>query len=551
DYSRIARLSNIAAWLILVGACMNVATLMFARTATRETEIIVRNALGASRARVMVQLLVEAFVLCAVAAVVGLTGASIALQYVVRVLAEQDIQLPFWWQFGITPSTVVYAAVMALSGAALIGLLPAIRATGPRLQTALAKIATGSTSMRFGGVWSIMIVLQVTFASLCLPIAIDAAASAFRPDPPPRLPRHEYLTFRPELDGDATTAATGELPGVSFRAQLMNVYEELKRRLEAEPTVAAVTFANSMPGTHPPLSRLEAQRGSEPPVPVRANLDGDRVWTASVDIGFFDAFRLPLAAGRAFHPGDVHADRVVIINEALARNLGGNPLGVRVRYAAQGANQEPGPWLEVVGVVRDAGADRGEMDFVYRPTALVSADPLVVAIHVKGNAAALAPRVRALAAQVEPGLRLYELLSLDEVVRRRDPIAIPAMTAVGAITLLLMALSAAALYSLMSVAVTRRTREIGIRLTIGASPRALLGALFARAAVQVGIGIVLANALLMPLMSALGQIERVSDVLPKMLAASCAMLLMGLAACAVPARRALRIQPTEAVRYNG
>jgi putative ABC transport system permease protein len=121
-----------------------------------------------------------------------------------------------------------------------------------------------------------------------------------------------------------------------------------------------------------------------------------------------------------------------------------------------------------------------------------------------------------------------------------------------AIVLLVMALSAAGLYSMMSVAATRRTREIGIRLAIGASPRAVLAALFARAATQVGIGIILANALLAPMMSAIGISELpVSFVLQSMLIASGGMLLTGLVACGVPARRALRIEPTEAVRYGG
>ena len=120
------------------------------------------------------------------------------------------------------------------------------------------------------------------------------------------------------------------------------------------------------------------------------------------------------------------------------------------------------------------------------------------------------------------------------------------------LVLVILALSAAGLYSLMSVAVTRRTREIGIRLAIGASPRAVIGALFARAALQVGIGIVIANALLPALMKALGISElKLNVVLYAMLVASIGMLLVGLIACGVPARRALRIQATEAMKYAG
>jgi ABC-type antimicrobial peptide transport system permease subunit len=151
----------------------------------------------------------------------------------------------------------------------------------------------------------------------------------------------------------------------------------------------------------------------------------------------------------------------------------------------------------------------------------------------------------------EPGLRLYDLLPLDEVLRRGDPIAIPAISAVVAVTFLIMALSAASLYSLMSVAVARRTREIGIRLAIGASSRAVLAAVLVRAGTQVGIGVAVGNVLLLPMMTALGNSEPVMKMLPSMLGASGIMLLVGLIACGVPARRALRIQASEAIRYSG
>jgi putative ABC transport system permease protein len=549
------RLSNIVAWLILAAAAANVATLMFARTATREAEIVVRNALGASRARVMMQLFIEAFVLCAAGALVGLVAASFALDYGVRALStiEQDVQLPFWWQFGLGPTTIGYAVVLALGGAAVVSLLPALRATGPRVQTSLTSIASGSTSIRFGGVWSTMIVLQVATAALCLPLGVFAVVWTLHEDTSgPPFPAHEYLTFRPALDRDATLSATGELSETSVRAHLLQVYAELKRSLESEPAVAGVTFGNGMPGMYYPLRQVEAQRGTDPPFLVDANIEGDRVRMASVDVGFFDALRLPLVAGRAFHAGDVEAGNTVVINETLARNIGGNPVGVHIRFAPRGAEQEPSPWYEVVGVVRDAGTETPKADFVFLPVSAADVSPLYVAIHVRGDAAAFAPRLRALAMQVEPGLRLYELLALDEVGRRRERPEILGMLAFVAVTLLVMALSAAGLYSLMSVAVTRRTREIGIRLAIGASPRAVLAAIFGRAIMQVGIGIVLACLLLPSMMTALGISElKLSFVVQAMLAASAGMLLVGLAACGVPAGRALRIQATEAMRYGG
>jgi putative ABC transport system permease protein len=158
----------------------------------------------------------------------------------------------------------------------------------------------------------------------------------------------------------------------------------------------------------------------------------------------------------------------------------------------------------------------------------------------------------AVAWQVDPELRLHDGRTLAESVRRHRRTVIQTMFGTLAIMLVIVALSAAGLYSLMSVAVTRRTREIGIRVALGASPRALLAALLARAALQVGIGIDLANVLMPSLMTAIGISElKLGMVVKAMLIASVGTLLVGLVACGVPARRALRIQATEAMRYTG
>src|SRR5690606_40305447 len=122
------------------------------------------------------------------------------------------------------------------------------------------------------------------------------------------------------------------------------------------------------PGTSFPLRKVEAQRGNEPPVLVDANIEGDRVRVAAVDIGHFDAFDLRLRSGRAFDAGDLEAGNAVVINETLARNIGGNPLGVRLRYVQDAEADEPSDWYEVVGVVSDAGMDMPPPDLIYHPT---------------------------------------------------------------------------------------------------------------------------------------------------------------------------------------
>jgi putative ABC transport system permease protein len=169
-------------------------------------------------------------------------------------------------------------------------------------------------------------------------------------------------------------------------------------------------------------------------------------------------------------------------------------------------------------------------------------------LRVNGGADSYAQRLRTVAMDVDPLLRLHDLLSLRERIRREDQ-GLISMVLIGiAVVLLIVALSAASLYALMSVAVALRTREIGIRVAIGASPRAVLKSLFRRVATQVGIGVVAGNIIVGVVLSTMMEVVRPGVVLPPMAVASLVMLLVGLGACLVPARRALRIQPRDALK---
>jgi putative ABC transport system permease protein len=244
---------------------------------------------------------------------------------------------------------------------------------------------------------------------------------------------------------------------------------------------------------------------------------------------------------------------VVLINESLASRIGGSPVGVRLRRlpTEYDEEQEPGPWLEVVGVVRDVGLDPtslGEAEFIYSPASVAALPgPPHTVVRVRGDAASFEPELRKMALQVAPDLRLYQVKTLDEVIREDSFDGILMAVSIGVPVVLVLLLSAAALFALMSVAVARRTREIGIRLAVGASPRALLAALFRRAALQIGAGVVVGNLLVVVLMSVIVEEASVVPTVLPMLAASLIMMTVGVAACFVPARRALKVQPTEAL----
>jgi hypothetical protein len=242
----------------------------------------------------------------------------------------------------------------------------------------------------------------------------------------------------------------------------------------------------------------------------------------------------------------------VVVNEAFMRVVGRNPVGSRVRTLQRGSEREPGPWREIVGVVADLEmlfpADWGGAAYIYRAASAAELDPVVVALRVAGDAAPLAPRVAALGRQVDAGLHLRDIVTLDDIVAKEQTRMVGTSVVFGSVLLVALVFAAAGLYALMAVAVARRTREIGIRIALGATPRRVLGSVFARAGRQLGGGIIAGNSLILLLAwraDSLTVALLVSSVITSVI-----MAVVGVLACAAPARRALRIQPIEALRQG-
>jgi ABC-type antimicrobial peptide transport system permease subunit len=208
---------------------------------------------------------------------------------------------------------------------------------------------------------------------------------------------------------------------------------------------------------------------------------------------------------------------------------------------------EPGPWHEIVGVVTNLWRDTaGGTTSLYRAASAAELDPVVVAVRVVGDAAPLAPRVAALARQVDAGLHLRNIVTLDDIVAQEHRRMMGGTVVFGSVLLVALIFSAAGLYALMSVAVQRRTREIGIRIALGANPRRVLRTVFARAGLQLGGGIIAGNSIILLLKwrsDSLGADQLLEQVIMSLI-----MAAVGVLACAAPARRALRVQPTEALR---
>ena len=554
--------------MLVVLICGNVALLLFARAATREGELAIRNALGASRGRIVAQLFAEALVLGGVAAAVGLGVAGLGVRLLVRAIETNSGQrLPFWFHADLSPWTVLYAVGLTVLGAAIAGVLPGLKVTRG-LQARLRQAAAGAGGLTFGGIWTAVIVAQIAvtlgFPVVAFNVARDAADTrAMVAD----FPAAEFLSARVALDQEALPGADTSF--AAFGARRQATARELQQRLRAEPGVVGVTLANRLPRMDHPPHMIEVDSGGA--APQHPGFPGGyRTSSAAVDADYFDVLGAPVLAGRAFHAGDLAPGhdttgaegartRVVIVNESFVRLvLGGrNPIGrhLRDRYGAPdplSGLAQPGPWHEIVGVVPDLGMSKAtdpKVAGVYHPLAADVVEPLHVAVHVRGDPAAFAPRLRAVAAAVDPTLRVDAVARMDTLSDPGVEFAMFWVRLLAVVSAVAMLLSLAGIYAVMSFTVARRTREIGIRVALGASRRRVAAAVFARPLAQVGLGIA-AGGVLTAMLG--GGVEHATPgALAGALVYTVLMLGVCLLACIVPTRRALQVQPTEALRADG
>jgi hypothetical protein len=279
-------------------------------------------------------------------------------------------------------------------------------------------------------------------------------------------------------------------------------------------------------------------------------------------VNYFDVLGASVLSGRMFRSGDLTADPApVIVNQSFVRRVlqGRNAIGHRIRYLeddwqAAGPTATQGPWLEIVGIVPDLGTIHDnpyDLAAVYHPARPGAAAPSHMAVHVRGEPSEFRQRLRAVAATVDPMLRLHDITPLNRVggeMWNEFDFLWRLLTMMSSLAIVL---ALTGIYAVVSFAVSQRRREIGIRVALGARPRGIVMAILRRPLAQVGLGIVAGAGLVL----ALAEVASPSGLsLPgAVLAVSYAAFMMGVCmlACIVPAVRALRIEPSEALRADG
>ena len=528
----------------LIGAlsflvAINLAVLLYARTITRLGEIAVRTALGASRGRILSQLFVEALVLTTLGAAAGLVISRIALRQVEAMAGV----VPFWVQYGLKPSTVLYAFVLAVVAALIMGVLPGLKATGHRLSANLQELH-GRTGTRLGSVWSTLIVAQVAVAVAILPAAVFLTWYVLRMEFAGRSASVDRLVVANMVLSDEASARD---TGLVRQRQ-----DALMSRLRGEPGVTAVTFSSALPGLGPDR-RIEFQ----PSTKIRDAGDLE-VATFRIDVDLLGVYEARLLAGRGFEPRDLGAAPAAIVNRTFVDDLlepSTGALGTQFRYAADRDGGAPSDWYEIVGVVDDFPAlprapGAGGEPSVYHPMGSGAAHPAVLSIKFGTTPPANAiQRVREIGAEIDPSLQMRRVVPLS-VFYDEARSAFQAMAlAVGFVTGAVLLLSAAGVHAMMSFTIAQRTREIGIRSALGAQPRHLLLGIFKGAMRQLALGIAAGSLLSVGAFVAVG--TGASSAGGLLVTVAVLMAMVALLAAIGPARRILRIQTVEALRTVG
>lgn len=549
--------------MLLVVIAINVGALVYARTVARTGEIAVRTALGASRARIASQLFAEAFLLSSAAAALGLLGARFAARRVeLHLRSSRGEEMPFWWDFGLSAEAVLYGLGLAALAAVIIGVVPALGVTGRRLRLSLQSVGSGASGPGLGRTWTALIVAQIAVAVAVLPVALSAierwsATRAVSVSSSSVL--DEVLVARLELDTDV--AAPGAPPeGEADRAErYARLLDALSRRFEAMPEVVLVARTAVAPWEDPDYRfELDGQEaspaGSELELTMESASTGSRVGRSVVGLDFFQAFDIPVLAGRGLRAGDAASEAPpVVVNRAFMDlvTAGASPLGRRIRFPSLGPEGGEAPWHTIVGVVQDmerSGMANPEAK-AYLPMAGPGDRPASFAIRMRGDdAGRTAARLRQAAVGIEPMLRLEGMETLAARHRRGAAMTQLTVVTIAVLSLATLMLAVAGLYALMSFTVARRHREIGIRTALGARPQRVMSAVLWRAARQLAMGIALGLAFAAVVDRVLG--GEMLGGKPALWLALVGVLMaaVGILAAWGPARRGLRVQPTEALR---
>jgi len=525
-----------AVGFVLLMACVNIANLLLARGTSRRAELAVRAALGARRWQIVRQLLIETIVLTVAG---GGLGALVGWAGTQGLVALAPAGTPRIEEVQLDGRVLAFTGAVTLLCALAAGLIPALRAARTQVSEVIKSGGRGADAGAHGRILrSGLVVLQVALA-LVLLLGAGLLVRSFG----------ELRAVDPGFDPDNILAINLGLPSATYDTPESRIafYDELETRLRAMPGIESVGMTNTLPLSSRDSDSSFHVEGQPLPAP------GDRVaaWIRRTTPGYFGALRVSLIAGRDFTDADNRdAARVAIINETIARRYFPNqsPLGKRLTF---GDPASPDPrWWEIVGVAHDVknfGLDSDSRFAVYLPFAQVPTGFMFAALRTAGDPADSATAVRRAVTEIDPGLAVARVTTMEEMVR--DSLAAQRFTTslMSAFALVALLLAAIGLYGVVSYGVSLRLHEMGVRAALGAQPLAI-----GRLVVGGSLGLIITGTLIGTLAAVgigrllAGLLFGVEPTDPiTFLGVVIVMMSAGLLAAAPAAIRAARVDPVQ------
>ena len=524
---------------ILVLACVNVASMLLGRAAQRTRELAVRAAIGASRGRLLGQLLVEALVLASFGALGGLFFAAEGVDILQHQIVDK-MAVPGWYEFRLDHRVVGIAVFATVAAGVLAGIVPAWKASRIDMNTALKDDSRAAAGMGLGRTARWLVTVQIAFSTMLLIAACVLAMTVY-------MTRQANLRYDPDrLLAGRIELHEGTQPTPAARASF---YRELLLRLQSEPGVesVAVTSRNFI---YPGVPTQVAPEGA-----VYAH-DNDRptVWLEVVSADFFRLSSTRAASGRLFDNREQALDNLsAVVNDSFARKFwpGADPVGRRFR-----SSQSSDKWVTVIGVVPDL-----QMQGMFSQPGINEAGFylcqdqqgwgwLTLFVRTKGDPQQLVPPLRKAIAALDPNQPIYSIGTLTEQTAE----AMRGFTIIGTMALIFagitLFLGALGVYGVTSQTVARRTREFGIRMALGSTVGQVLGLVLRQGGRQVGLGVSAGLVAGFLITRPLGQVfgPKMTNFPGTYAGVAILIVLVALVALWIPARRAARIDPMVALR---
>ena len=526
-----------AVFLVLLIACANVANLLLARAASRTREVGIRTALGASRTRVIVQFIAEALVLAACGAILGLGLAYFAIGAFNRAIVGTNP--PFWIDIALHPPVLVFAIGVATLAAVVSGILPALQASRLDVSEILKDESRGASSMRIGRMSRVLVVTEIALSCGLLVAAGLMIKSVVK-----------LRTIDFGFDTEQVFTARVGLPEADYPDTLRQIqfWERLEQRVRAVPGVESAALTQNLPGLGSGMWNFGIEGST-----YTADREYPLARRILVSPSFFETFEMPARRGRTLEPQDrARALPVAVVNESFAATHfpQQDPVGRRIRF---GASESTEPWVTIVGVVPDrypGSVENDEPEAVYQPIHQGAARFMTVAARTRGNALALTGPIRDAVVSIDPDLPIYWPNTHAQAVREATWFYRVFGSLFMIFGLVALFLAGIGLYAVMAFSVGQRTREVGVRMALGAQAGDVIGLVFRQGVLQIGIGMTLGLALAAGVSQLLQTV--LFDVQPRdpgiFLGVVMVLATAGAMACLLPARRATRIDPIIALR---